>query len=159
LRFFTEATANILASLPALDVRFTGDLGAFDQVAQVLKSIPQTIESQEKELDLDEIAEDLYTEVLVDDNYAANGQKKEKDKEKGDDEEDVADGVDLQFTKIKNKFFKIQGELNSFVAKNNLKAAAKKAKDIWNIAVKIKNKLLAMYYESKFNTLTTRAKA
>nr|MDO8088368.1 hypothetical protein [Candidatus Sigynarchaeum springense] len=159
LRFFTEATANILASLPALDVRFTGDLGAFDQVAQVLKSIPPTIESQEKELDLDEIAEDLYTEVLVDDNYAANGLKKEKDKEKGDDEEDVADGVDLQFTKIKNKIFKIQGELNSFVAKNNLKAAAKKAKDIWNIAVKIKNKLLAMYYESKFNTLTTRAKA
>ncbi|MEX2727426.1 MAG: hypothetical protein Q6353_009240, partial [Candidatus Sigynarchaeum springense] len=43
LRFFTEATANMLASLPALDGRFTGDLGAFDQVVQVLKNIPPTI--------------------------------------------------------------------------------------------------------------------
>ncbi len=81
LRFFTEATANILASLPALDARFTGDLGCFEQVSQILKNIPPTIESQDKELDLDEIAEDLYSEVLVDDDTVNNHQKKERERE------------------------------------------------------------------------------
>ncbi len=154
LRFFTEATASILSSLPVLDGRFTGDLGAFDQVAKVLKNIPSNIESQDKELDLDEIAEDLYTEVLVDDGQVLNGQKKEKEQER----EEPADEADLQFNKIKNKLFKTQSELNSLIASNNLKSACKKAKDIWNTAVKIQNKLLAMYYENKFNTLASRAK-
>jgi hypothetical protein len=156
LRFFTEATANILANLPALDARFTGDLGCFEQVIQVLKNIPPTIESQDKELDLDEIAEDLYTEVLVDDDTMSKGQKKEKDKE--EESEVPVDENDLQFNKIKNKLFKVQGELNSAMASNNLKAAAKKAKDIWNMSVKIKNKLLAMYYESKFTAIADRSK-
>ncbi|MBN2152798.1 MAG: hypothetical protein JW839_15210 [Candidatus Lokiarchaeota archaeon] len=158
LRFFTEATASVLANLPALDDRFTGDLGCFDQVNQILKNIPASIESQDKELDLDEIAEDLYTEVLVDDETAGKTQKKEKEKDKDEEPEEHADESELQFNKIKNKLFKLQSELNSAMASNNLKAAAKRAKEIWNIAVKIKNKLLAMYYENKLNTLNAHAK-
>ncbi len=154
LRFFTEATANILASLPALDGRFTGDLGSFDQVSQILKNIPPTIESNDKELDLDEIAEDLYTEVLVEDNGGNKGQKKDKEEES----EEPADENDLQFNKIKNKLFRVQGELNSAMASNNLKVAVKKAKDIWNMSVKINNKLLALYYESKITALADRSK-
>ena len=158
LRFFTEATANILASLPALDARFTGDLGCFDQVTQVLKNIPPNIESNDKELDLDEIAEDLYTEVLVDDDSAGKIQKKEKERDKDEETEEPADENDMQFHKIKNKLFKVQGELNSAMASNNLKVAAKKAKDIWNMSVKINNKLLALYYESKLTMLADRSK-
>ncbi len=154
LRFFTEATANILAGMPELDGRFTGDLGCFDSVKQVLKNIPPTIKSQDKELDLDEIAEDLYSEVLVEDNNGSKGSKKDKD----DESEEPAEENDFQFNKIKNKLFKTQGELNSAMASNNLKVAARKAKDIWNMSVKINNKMLAMYYESKFIVLADRSK-
>lgn len=158
LRFFTEATASILANLPALDGRFTGDVGVYEQVAQVLKEIPPSIEPKDKELELAEIADDLEFNAIIDDGIAAKGGKREKDKEREDEPDQPVIDEDAQFHKIKGKLFKIQGELNTALASNNLKTAAKKARDIWNAAVKIDNKLLAFYYETKYNSINARTR-
>nr|MDO8114211.1 hypothetical protein [Candidatus Sigynarchaeota archaeon] len=148
LRFFTEATANMFAGLDVLDEKFIGDLPRFAPVVQMLRGIPPSIESSTKILDLDEMVEDLDSDMPVAE------QKNTREKKKAEEIDDELDEAELQFNKVKNKFFKAQDEINTAMAQNKIKVAVKKTKDIWMMSLKIKNYLMAIYYENKFNALS-----
>lgn len=141
LRFFTEAQANILSNLEALDEKFIGDLTCFDSVLQALQAIPPSIESDSKEMDLDDMIEDLDMNLTFD------------SKQKDDDSESV-DEDDLQFNKIKGKLFKTQMDINVAISENKIKVAAKRAKDLLSMASKLKNYMLITYYGNKVRTLS-----
>jgi hypothetical protein len=152
LRFFTEATASMLANVDVLSYRFTGDLSQFGQVSQVLKNIPPTIDSEEKQFDIDDMSEDMTFEAMVDDSRGSKARKKE------DENDSLQDESDMPFTKIKAKLLKVQVELNTAMASNKIKVAEKKAKEIWNMAIKSKSLLLAYYYENKVALLSLQSK-
>ncbi|HME56130.1 MAG TPA: hypothetical protein VKM55_28265 [Candidatus Lokiarchaeia archaeon] len=145
LRFFTEAQANILANLDALDENFTGELSCFESSLQSLQSIPPSIESQSKDMDFDDMVEDLDMHLAL-------------DEKRKDDEPESIDDDDLQFNKIKPKLFKAQIDINVAISENRVKIAAKRAKDLLSMASKIKNELLVIYYEKKFRALSKNAK-
>jgi hypothetical protein len=140
LRFFTEAQASIFSNLGALDENFTGELSCFEPAMQVLQSIPPSIKTESKEMDFDDMLEDLDMHLAMDDN-------------RRDDDANQDDDEDLQFNKIKPKLSKAQVDINLAIAENDLKLATKRAKEMLAMASKIKNDLLVLYYGNKHRSL------
>jgi len=145
LRFFTEAQANIFSNLDTLDENFTGELSCFDSTLQILQYIPDEIKSQAKEMDFDDMVDDVDVHLALDEKHK-------------DDDSDSIDEDDLQFNKIKGKLFKAQVDINVAISENKLKIATKRAKDLLSMASKIENGLLATYYGTKLRALSKISK-
>jgi hypothetical protein len=153
LRFFTETTARNLAKMKALDEIFMGNIASFKTVEQFLDTLPTTFELIASDDECEEI-DYLQHEVEaldIDLNEQLNA---------GDDtmeQQGLSQGKiesDAQlFAKFKSRLHDLQLQTNRANDQNQHELAARKAKLSCLLSLKIGNKILAYYFQNKFNAL------
>lgn len=142
LRFFTEATAAVLAGFEALDGPFTGDLTCFGPVTKMLHEIPPTIDQGQHGLELDDVMEEIDFEIVP------SGKPRGKRRARPARDE-VKDEQDLAFDRERNAMQKTIVELNQAMQERKFKKAAKACKALLDAATRLGNRLLQDYFSSK----------
>jgi len=157
LRYFTETTARNLANVQVLDERFTGNMEYFEPIVQFLNTLPPVFEldpTSEDYTELDQL--DLELEVLALD---SEGKIPRNDEEGGNREKKHRDfgTEDIQFLKFTSKLLELLSDTNHAISQAQFDSAAKAAKLLCLLSIKIGNKVLAYYFENKFNSVNQLA--
>jgi hypothetical protein len=153
LRFFTETTARNLVNVKVLDEKFRGNMACFEPLVQFLNTLPPAFAldvGTVYDSELDQL--DLELEVL---DLNSTKRKLNDDVEPLDQRNKMHEfgAVDIQFAKFMSKLLDLLSETNHALGQNQIDVAAKTAKLSCLVSLKIGNKILAYYFENKFNIL------